>query len=188
MTYPWWENKRHFQVVDSTKNNSNFRITEKSSDVPWPNHTVMKNAACHFPDLNPWHSSLTKYITNKTVSVSCPQTQPNLTYVDTQGFLIFNQSQFEQLVYWSNANAEGNGNGTEQFGIDCFYQTFDRAPGLNDSKVSYSPKRQLNAVASPIALDEDMVEVFCDKSKIKERLSFLCFILIWATIKEVPFP
>uniref|UniRef100_A0A915L6J8 Uncharacterized protein n=1 Tax=Romanomermis culicivorax TaxID=13658 RepID=A0A915L6J8_ROMCU len=129
--------QRYVMVTESTPNHSvSHFVDQPAANATRPDSNVQTvDKACHFPDLDPWHPSLADFITNETVRVSCPQTQANLTYIDTQGFLIFNESQFEEFVYWLNVKAEDEENATLPFSVNCFYWTFDRAPGLDDNNV-----------------------------------------------------
>lgn len=75
----------------------------------------------------------------------CNQIQRNLTYIDYEGYLRFDERELE---YLNEACVV----------VRCWYRTFDRCCGSNDSCIQYDDAKEL---IKRTKLKRDMVDVKC---------------------------
>lgn len=129
-------------LLSSTKD---YYIESYSISIFSTNATVLDEIAeCVVPKLNPWDPSILKWITHPK-DLSCRQVQPNLTFIDYDGYLRYNETELKRL------NASG-------ISFTCAYKTFDRCPGTEDGCIEYGKENVFN---KPIKLSMDSVDVKC---------------------------
>lgn len=102
------------------------------------------SGVCNVPKLNPWDPTIVKWIAHPT-DLSCKQVQPNLTYIDYDGYLRYNETELKRF-------------NTTEVPVTCIYKTFDRGTTLDDNAVTYSKEM---ALFEPTKLLEDGVDVKC---------------------------
>lgn len=114
-----------------------------------PNKSIVQlsdpEMACQVPKLDPWDPLIINHITHPR-SLVCRQVQPNMTFIDINGYLRL------------TAHAE-NFLRSSPVKFYCYYRTFDRGLGLDDHAMLYSDE---NLLAAPTKLKDDMVEVMCE--------------------------
>lgn len=109
---------------------------------------------CLFPDLNPLDPTILEYISHPT-RVKCKKMQPYLTFIDADGYLQYNETEYEKYSKEKNYT-----------NIKCVYKTFDRSLGQDDNDWSYATEQKLTR---PVKLTRDMVEVSCTAENAKGK-------------------
>lgn len=104
--------------------------------------------SCKVPRLDPFDESITDYISHPKLLV-CDQVQGNETYVDINGYLRLNESDFELDMFREMNDS-----------YSCYYSTFDR--GFNDNDIVYS---NVSELTEPVKLETDFVEVNCNTTR-----------------------
>lgn len=127
-----------------------FLISRSDNDFTGQHYSldsdeIVDSGDCSVPKMNPWDPTILKWIAHPN-DLSCKQVQMNLTFIDYDGYLRYNQTALIQLKQ-------------KQTAFSCIYQTFKRCWGPDDGCISYSGKDAELTV--PIKLSQDFVDVKC---------------------------
>ncbi|CAD6193934.1 unnamed protein product [Caenorhabditis auriculariae] len=119
-------------------------ITDKKSY--YSKRRAPPQRTCSLPKLNPWDPTILGYIDPEVTTLRChePQVQPEVTYLDDNGFLHINHSEAVKVAK----------------NVSCRYRTFDKKQG-QDNELEYT---EWTAFEKPTRINAEFVEVSCERT------------------------